>query len=153
MLSGATRIVGLDGQAKMSKSLGNTIGVLEDPESIWQKLRPAITDPARKTKKDPGNPDICNLYGLHKHFSPEVTVEEVAVQCRSAAWGCLDCKRVLADGMIAELAPMREKAAELRAHPERVREVLAAGAARCRRLAAETMAGVERLMGFLPSGV
>jgi tryptophanyl-tRNA synthetase len=153
MLTGATRIVGLDGQAKMSKSLGNTIGVLEDPESIWQKLRPAITDPARKTKKDPGNPDICNIYALHQYFSADATVREVAAKCRSAAWGCLDCKRVLADGMIAALSPVREKAAELRAHPERVREVLAAGAARCRRLAAETMAGVERLMGFLPSGV
>jgi len=152
MLTGATRIVGLDGMAKMSKSLGNTIGVLEDPESIWQKLRPAVTDPARKTKKDPGNPEVCNIYSLHKHFSPEATLEEVAVKCRSAAWGCLDCKRVLADHMTAALSPMREKAAELRAHPEQVREVLAAGAERCRRLAADTMAGVERLMGFLPAG-
>jgi len=153
LLTGATRILGLDGQAKMSKSLGNTIGVLEDPESIWQKLRPALTDPARKTKKDPGNPDICNIYALHKHFSPPGTVEEVARKCRAAAFGCLDCKRILADNMIAALAPIRERAAELRARPERVREVLAAGAERCRRLAAETMAGVERLMGFLPAGL
>lgn len=153
MLSGATRILGLDGQAKMSKSLGNTIGVLEDPESVWQKLRPALTDPARKTKKDPGNPDVCNIYGLHKVFTPEATVQEVAAQCRSAAWGCLDCKRVLADRMIAELAPIRERAAALRADPAQVRAVLAAGAERCRRVAAETMAGVDRLMGFLPPGV
>jgi len=153
MLTGATRIVGLDGQAKMSKSLGNTIGVLEDAESIWQKLRPAMTDPARKTKKDPGNPEVCNIYSLHQHFSPPETVQEVAANCRSAAWGCLDCKRVLADRMIAELAPVRERAAALRSRPERVREVLAAGAERCRRLAAETMAGVGRLMGFLPAGV
>ncbi len=153
MLTGATRIVGLDGQAKMSKSLGNTIGVLEDPESIWQKLRPAMTDPARKTKKDPGNPDICNIYALHQVFSPPDVVRDVAAQCRSAAWGCLDCKRVLADRMIAELTPIRERAAALRAHPERVREALAAGAERCRKAAAETMAGVDRLMGFLPPGV
>jgi tryptophanyl-tRNA synthetase len=153
MVTGATRILGLDGQAKMSKSLGNTIGVLEDPDAIWQKLRPAMTDPARKTKKDPGNPDICNIYSLHKHFSPPEVVQEVAAKCRSAAWGCLDCKRVLADRMIAELAPIRERAAALRAHPEQVREVLASGAERCRRLAAETMAGVDRLMGFLPPGV
>jgi tryptophanyl-tRNA synthetase len=138
MLTGATRILGLDGQSKMSKSLGNTIGMLEDPEPIWQKLRPAITDPARKTKKDPGNPDICNIHSLHQQFSPPGTVQDVAVKCRSAAWGCLDCKRVLADNMIAHLAPMRERAAVLRAHPERVREVLAAGAARCRTLPAWT---------------
>src|SRR5262249_11257434 len=66
MLTEATRIVGLDGQAKMSKSLGNTIGLLDSPEAIWEKLRPAMTDPARKTKKDPGNPDVCNIYSLHK---------------------------------------------------------------------------------------
>jgi len=152
MLTGATRILGLDGQAKMSKSLGNTIGILEDPESVWQKLRPALTDPARKTKKDPGNPDICNIYSLHRFFSPPATVEDVARKCRAAAFGCLDCKRILADNMDAQFAPMRERAADLRAHPERVREILAAGAERCRRLAAETMAGVERLMGFLPPG-
>jgi tryptophanyl-tRNA synthetase len=153
MLTGATRVLGLDGQAKMSKSLGNTIGILEDPASVWEKLRPAVTDPARKTRKDPGNPDICNIFGLHKHFSAAETVAEVAAKCRAAAFGCLDCKRILADNMLAHLAPMRERAAALRARPERVREVLAAGAARCRVLAAETMAGVDRLMGFLPPGM
>ncbi len=70
----AKRIVGLDGQAKMSKSLGNTIGVTESPAQIWEKLRPAMTDPARKTRKDPGTPEICNLYALHRHFSPAATV-------------------------------------------------------------------------------
>ena len=74
LLTPARRILGLDGQAKMSKSLGNTIGILDDPEEVWQKLRPAMTDPARKTKKDPGNPDVCNVYTLHKHFSPPDTV-------------------------------------------------------------------------------
>ena len=78
LLTPARRILGLDGQAKMSKSLGNTIGILDDPEEVWQKLRPAMTDPARKTKKDPGNPDVCNVYTLHKHFSPPDTVVEVA---------------------------------------------------------------------------
>jgi tryptophanyl-tRNA synthetase len=153
LLTGATRILGLDGDAKMSKSLGNTIGLLESPESIWEKLRPAKTDPARKTKKDPGNPDICNIYSLHQHFSNAATVQDVATKCRSAAWGCLDCKRVLADNMIAHLAPMRERARELRAHPERVREILVTGAGRCRRLARETMAQVGGLMGFLPPGM
>ncbi len=150
LLSNARRILGLDGSAKMSKSLGNTIGILDSPEVIWEKLRPAMTDPARKTRKDPGNPDICNIYHIHKYFSSPAECEHVATMCRTAGWGCLDCKRLLADNMIAALAPIRERAAELKAHPERVREVLASGAAHCRKLAGETMARVRDIMGFVP---
>ena len=147
--STAKRIVGLDGQAKMSKSLGNTISMTETPEQIWEKLRPAMTDPARKTKKDPGTPEICNLYALHKHFSPPETVETVAVNCRTAAWGCLDCKRVLADNMTRTLAPIRERSLELSAAPAKVLQILGDGAATARRRAAETMSEVTTRMGFL----
>jgi tryptophanyl-tRNA synthetase len=149
----AKRIVGLDGQAKMSKSLGNTIGLLDDPETIWQRLRPATTDPARVTKKDPGNPDICNIYALHKFFSPKQTVDEVAHKCRTAGWGCLDCKRVLADNLASAFAPIRERAAELNARPEQVREILAAGAEKARNVAQETMRGVRERMGLLAPAV
>ena len=142
--------MGLDGQAKMSKSLGNTIGVTESPEQIWEKLRPAMTDPARKTKKDPGTPEICNLYALHRYFSPEETVQDVAVKCRTAGWGCLDCKRVLADNMITTLAPLRERSLDLASRPAEVTAVLADGAARARRQAGTTMAEVTERMGFLP---
>ncbi|MEP6590363.1 MAG: tryptophan--tRNA ligase [Gemmatimonadota bacterium] len=152
IVTGARRIVGLDGAAKMSKSLGNTIGVTDSPEQIWEKLRPAMTDPARVTKKDPGTPEICNIYALHRHFSPPDTVEHVAQQCRSAGWGCLDCKRVLADNMVTTLAPVRERALELTAHPEQVTTILADGAATARGLAAETMRDVTDRMGFLPEG-
>ena len=145
----AKRIVGLDGQAKMSKSLGNTIGVLDEPEAIWQQLRPAMTDPARVTRKDPGNPDICNIYDLHQHFSPKKTVEEVAHKCRTAGWGCLDCKRVLADNIANAFKPIRERAAELKKRPEQVRDILAAGAAKAREVAQETMRGVRERMGLL----
>ncbi len=151
MLTPAERIAGLDGQSKMSKSLGNTIGLLEEPEAIWEKLRPAMTDPARKTRNDPGNPDICNIYRLHQFFSSEVEVAHVAAQCRSAGWGCLDCKRLLADNIIRALAPVRERARELAAQPGFVEHVLAEGAARCRRLAAETLREAQRIMGFLPA--
>jgi tryptophanyl-tRNA synthetase len=153
LLTGAARIVGLDGQAKMSKSLGNTIGLLDSPETIWEKLRPAMTDPARKTRKDPGNPDICNIYALHQHFTSEAGVRHVAEQCRSAGWGCLDCKRVLADNMIQALAPIRERAEALNRQPERVREVLAQGAQRCREMAEATLSEVRRMMGFLTGAV
>jgi len=151
ILTEAKRITGLDGQAKMSKSLGNTIGLLDTPEEIWQKLRPAKTDPARVTRHDPGTPEICNIYHLHKYFSPPETVELVAQNCRGARWGCLDCKRVLADNMIATLAPIRERALGLQADPGRVEEILSDGAATARRMAAETMRQVRTRMGLLPS--
>ncbi len=149
LLTEARRILGLDGQAKMSKSLGNTIGILDSPEEIWQKLRPALTDPARVTRKDPGNPEICNIYSLHRYFSPPNTVVKVADYCRGAKWGCLDCKRELATNMAAAFAPIRERAAELAAAPERVDEILAAGAERARCLARETLREVRDRMGFL----
>ena len=148
LVTPSRRIMGLDGQAKMSKSLGNTVGMLDAPEALWEKLRPAVTDPARKTRKDPGDPEVCNIYAMHKALSTAEQVAHVAGQCRSAGWGCLDCKRLLADNMIAEFAPVRERAAELRAHPERVREVLAAGAERCRGIAAATMAEVRDVLGL-----
>ncbi|HYL21979.1 MAG TPA: tryptophan--tRNA ligase [Gemmatimonadales bacterium] len=149
LLSTAKRVLGLDGQAKMSKSLGNTIGLFDPPETIWEKLKPAATDPARVTRKDPGNPDICNIFTIHQGFSSPDTLKLVAHNCRTAGWGCLDCKRVLADNMIAALAPIRERAAALRAEPRTVTDLLRAGADRARAIARRTMGHVRRLMGFL----
>jgi tryptophanyl-tRNA synthetase len=151
-LTTTKRVLGLDGRAKMSKSLGNTIGLLESPESIWEKLRPAATDPARKTRKDPGNPDICNIFTIHQGFSPPAVQADVAQKCRTAGWGCLDCKRVLADHIIAELTPIRERARALQADPAGVRATLRAGAERARAIAQRTMRDVQRRMGFLGSG-
>jgi tryptophanyl-tRNA synthetase len=151
LLTEAKRILGLDGQAKMSKSLGNTIGLLDTPEEIWQKLRPAKTDPARVTRKDPGTPEICNIFHLHKYFSPPETVALVAENCRGARWGCLDCKRVLADNMIAVLAPIRARALELQAQPDLVDQILGDGASAAGRIAAETMREVRGRMGLLPA--
>ena len=151
LLTKTRRVLGLDGKAKMSKSLGNTIGLFESPEAIWEKLRPAATDPARVTKKDPGTPEICNIFTLHQGFSPPEVVEEVAVKCRTAGWGCIDCKRKLADHMIATLKPMRERAAELRSDPQGVKQKLRAGADKARALAQRTIAEVRDRMGFLKS--
>ena len=148
LLTKARRIIGLDGQAKMSKSLGNTVGLLESSESIWKKLRPAMTDPARVRREDPGTPEICNIYHWHEAFSPPDTVEHVANMCRTAGWGCIDCKRVLFESMESELVPIRRRATELRKYPGTVDAVLAAGAERCRDLAADTMRGVRERMGF-----
>ena len=148
-LTPTRRIVGLDGQAKMSKSLGNTIGLLETPEVIWDKLRPAVTDPARQRKTDPGNPELCPIiYQLHRAFSPEGTVREVEDNCRGAKWGCIDCKKSLLTNMVAELAPIRERAVELQAHPERVTEALDSGAAKARVVAHQTLIEVKNRMGL-----
>jgi tryptophanyl-tRNA synthetase len=132
----------------MSKSMNNTIGLLESPEEIWAKLRPAVTDPARQKRTDPGTPEVCNIYHLHKAFSPPATVEHVAVQCSTAGWGCIDCKKVLAESIEVELVPIRRRAEELRAHPTAVDDALASGAAKCRRIAKETLRAVRDRMGF-----
>jgi tryptophanyl-tRNA synthetase len=150
LLTKAKRIMGLDGGSKMSKSKGNTIGILDSPDVIWQRLRPAVTDPARVTRKDPGTPDICGLYHLHQHFSPAETVREVADKCRSAGWGCLDCKRVLADNMAGTLAPIRTKAEELTDAPDQVDDLLAQGAAKARVLARQTLDRARGLIGLMP---
>ena len=147
-LAPTRRVMGLDGQAKMSKSMGNTIGLLEDPASVWAKLRPAMTDPARVRRTDPGTPEVCNIFHLHKAFSPPETVAHVDVMCRTAGWGCLDCKKVLAESMERELAPIRARAAELAANPSLVSQALGDGAAKARRVAQATMAEVRERMGL-----
>lgn len=144
------RVMGLDGAAKMSKSLGNTVGLLEEPAAIWEKLKPAVTDPARVRRTDPGTPEVCNIYHLHKAFSPPETVGHVAVQCSTAGWGCIDCKKVLFESMTKELTPIRERAAEIRADPATVKTVLRAGADKARTIAKETMREVKERMGFDP---
>jgi tryptophanyl-tRNA synthetase len=148
LVTPARRIMGLDGKAKMSKSLGNTVGLLEEPEAIWEKLRPAVTDPKRVRRTDPGTPEVCNIFHLHKAFNPPPTIEHVALQCSTAGWGCIDCKRVLFDGMNLELTPIRRRAAELRKTPSLVSEVLEAGHARAARVAGETMREVKERMGL-----
>jgi len=149
LLTATRRVMGLDGQSKMSKSMGNTVGLLEPFDAVWEKLRPAVTDPKRVRRTDPGTPEVCNIFHLHKAFSPPETVEHVAVMCSTAGWGCIDCKRVLLEGMQRELEPIHERARELRANPNRVREVLAAGAERCRTAARETMGYVKEKMGLV----
>ena len=148
LLTPTRRVMGLDGQAKMSKSLGNTVELLEDPAAIWEKLRPAATDPKRVRRTDPGTPEVCNIYHLHKAFSPPATVDHVAVQCRTAGWGCLDCKKVLHESMEKELAPIRARAKEIAANPKKMQKDLAAGAEHAQSEARKTMAEVKTKMGL-----
>ncbi len=148
LLTEAKRIVGLDGQGKMSKSKGNHIGLLDDPETIRQRMSTAFTDPQRLRRTDPGRPWVCNVFSLHHHFSDADTIARVDRECRSAELGCFEDKQLLAENMIEFLAPMRERAAELRARPERIREILAAGRETARRVAAETLGEVRERMGL-----
>src|SRR6476659_2152685 len=148
-LTPSRRIMGLDGNSKMSKSMGNTVGLLEPPESIWEKLRPAVTDPARVRRTDPGTPEVCNIYHLHRSFSPPDVVAHVETQCRSAGWGCVECKKVLFEHMNMELAPIRARAAEIRANPEIVDQVIGDGAATARRVASGTIREVKERMGLV----
>jgi tryptophanyl-tRNA synthetase len=147
LMSAAPKILGLDGSAKMSKSLGNTINLRESPDEIWQKLRPAVTDPARVKRTDPGNPDICNIFSLHKLFSPPDVIEWAAQGCRSAGIGCIDCKKKLHEGMVRELLPIRERAIDLAAHPDDVWDTLRDGARRASEVAKATMEEVRRRVG------
>jgi len=142
------RILGLDGESKMSKSLGNTVGILAEPDQVWERVRTAVTDPQRVRKTDPGRPEFCNVYSLHKHFADAATLEDIATQCRAATRGCVDCKRILSDNVAAAFAPFRERAAHYRAHPEEVRRILQQGADKARGLAGDTMREVRTKMGL-----
>ncbi|HSG49061.1 MAG TPA: tryptophan--tRNA ligase, partial [Longimicrobiales bacterium] len=144
----AGRILGLDGEAKMSKSLGNTVRILAEPDEIWERVRTAVTDPQRVRRSDPGRPEVCNVFSLHQHFTAQGIIGDIDVKCRTAEIGCVDCKRILAESIAADLAPVRERAAHYQAHPEEVRAILDAGAARARAIARETMARVRSRMGL-----
>lgn len=148
LLTSAPRIMGLDGKGKMSKSLDNYLSVTETPEQVWQKIAPAFTDPARKRKSDPGNPDICNIFTIHKQVSPPEVISEVDRACRTATIGCIDCKKKMVKHLNEVLEPIRKRDAELTKHPSRVTDALAAGGKRCRELASQTMAEVRMKAGL-----
>lgn len=141
------RIRGTDGNEKMSKSRGNAIPLLDPPEAIWKKLKGAFTDPQRVTRELPGRPEVCNIYTMHTAVSDPERVAQVDRDCRSAAMGCGDCKKLLAESLEVELVPIRKKAEELRAQPERVNQALSDGATKCRARASETMREVKQVMG------
>lgn len=146
--SKATRVIGLDGAKKMSKSLGNEVGLFETADETLQKLRGAKTDPARLRKSDPGNPDVCNMFAWHGFFTGAAQRDEIAAGCRSAQLGCVDCKKMLATNMEQVKGPIRERAAALRSRPAELDAILAAGAAKARATAEETMAMVRERIGL-----
>jgi tryptophanyl-tRNA synthetase len=138
ILTPTSKILGLD-RRKMSKSYGNAIYLSDTPETISARVATMITDPNRARRTDPGNPDICNVFEFHKLYSPTEMVDQINGDCRRAAVGCVECKKMMAASLIQALAPIRERRAHYEAHPERVKEVIVAGSDRARTVARQTM--------------
>jgi len=150
LLSKVPRLKGLDGSAKMSKSKGNTVALSEPPEQIRAKLKVAVTDPARLRRNDPGHPEVCNVFTLHGFFTaPHDPARLGAIErdCRSAALGCVDCKKELADRMLEHLGPIRERQAALRARPDDLRDLLEVGRRKAAEIARATMETVRERIG------
>jgi tryptophanyl-tRNA synthetase len=142
------KVLGIDGVEKMSKSLNNHIEIASTPEETAARVREMVTDPARIRRTDPGNPDICNVYTMHKIFSPQGDVDMVNVECRRAGIGCVDCKKLLAKNMNNHLEPFRAKRAEFAAKPGYVQDVLNDGARRACVIAEKTMEEVRAAMAL-----
>jgi tryptophanyl-tRNA synthetase len=142
-----TKVLGLDGKAKMSKSLDNHIEIAATPDEIWQRVRSMVTDPARQYRRDPGHPEVCNVFTLHGFFSAD-EVDQIEADCRSAAIGCVDCKKRFAANLSAHFAPFRERRAEFASDPNYVWDVLADGAARARTIATEVLGEVKDAIGL-----
>ena len=147
LLTEASKLTGLDGQ-KMSKSYGNTIGLREEPESVTKKIKTMPTDPARVKRSDPGNPDKCPVWNLHEVYSDDARKAWVRKGCTTASIGCLECKQPVIEAVLAELAPIRERAQAYVDDPTLVKSILADGCERARKLAAETMRDVREAMGL-----
>ncbi|MBI5351266.1 MAG: tryptophan--tRNA ligase [Chloroflexi bacterium] len=140
------KVLGIDGKEKMGKSLNNHIELATTPEETVKRVKEMVTDPARLRRTDPGNPDICNVFTMHKLFSPQEEVDMINVECRKAGIGCVDCKLRFANNLNKHLEPFRAKRAELAADPNKIQEILHDGANRARAIAEQTMIEVREAM-------
>jgi tryptophanyl-tRNA synthetase len=147
LLTETQKLPGLDGR-KMSKSYGNAVFLSDTPEVIDQKLSRMMTDPARVRRSDPGEPEKCPAFQLHKIYCAPEELEYVSQGCRTAGIGCLECKKVMIKHVIEDLAPVREKRAAWEDNPKGVEDILAAGTSTARKVAAQTMAEVRPAVGL-----
>jgi tryptophanyl-tRNA synthetase len=147
LLTAASKMPGLDGQ-KMSKSYNNTIALREDPEMVTKKIRTMPTDPARVRRTDPGNPANCPVWQFHLVYSDDGVRQWATAGCTSAGIGCLECKQPVIDAVLAELAPIRERAQYYEDNPDQVRNILADGNEKAQELARDTMRDVREAMGL-----
>ncbi len=148
LLTETPKVTGLDGR-KMSKSYGNTIGLREDPDSVAAKLKTMQTDPARVRRTDPGDPDKCPVWDLHKLYSSEDTLRWAAEGCRTAGIGCLECKKPLIERVVGEVSALRQRAQEYEENPDLVRGIIAEGCAKAREVASATLDDVKQAMGLM----
>jgi len=146
-LTQVPRVLGIDGVNKMSKSLNNHIELAAEPEEIRKRVMMMVTDPARRYRSDPGHPEVCNVFSMHKIYSPQ-QVAQIEADCRSAAIGCVDCKKLFAQNLIEALAPFREARRRFAAQPDLVWDILADGAKRARVIAEATIAEVKAAVGL-----
>ena len=146
-LTKASKMPGLDGQ-KMSKSYNNTISLREDPELVKQKINKMPTDPARIKLTDPGNPNKCPVFQMHKIYTSEDTINWVTDGCKNAKIGCIDCKKPIIDSIISELAPIQEEVAKYQSNPNLIQEIIFEGSERARSVAKATMEEVRDAMGI-----
>jgi tryptophanyl-tRNA synthetase len=137
------KVLGIDGKEKMSKSLDNQIEIAATPEETRQRVMMMVTDPQRMKRTDPGNPDVCNVFTMHKIFTPVDDVEMINVECRRAGIGCVDCKNRFAENLNKALEPFRAKRTELASKPDQVTSILEDGASRARVIAEKTMREVR----------
>lgn len=142
------KVLGIDGQQKMGKSLNNHIELASTPEETTQRVMSMVTDPQRMRRSDPGNPEVCNVYTMHKIFSSPQEVEYVNQGCRSAGIGCVECKRLLAKNMNAHLEPFRARRSEWNQNPGAIWDILHDGAQRARTIAEATMVEVRDAIGL-----
>lgn len=147
LLTEVPKLAGTDGR-KMSKSYGNAIFLKDSPETIKKKISPMVTDTRRKRRSDPGEPDDCPVFTLHRAFVNEKKRQQLASACRLASIGCLDCKKVVIDALIEEFAPFREKRAFYQKHPGLVWEIFEEGSRKARVVAQRTMEEVRQVMGL-----
>jgi tryptophanyl-tRNA synthetase len=143
------KIIGIDGQHKMGKSLDNHIEMASTPEETNKRVMMMVTDPQRQRRSDPGNPDVCNVFSLHKIFSSTEEVRIIDKECRSAGIGCVDCKKILAKNLNTHLIPFREKRADFEKHTDDVVDMLIDGAKRATVIADKTMQEVRSAIGLL----
>jgi tryptophanyl-tRNA synthetase len=140
-------VLGLDGVQKMSKSYNNHIELASSPEETEKRVMTAVTDPARQYRKDPGHPDVCNVFSLHKYFNMD-RVDEIREQCTTAKIGCVDCKKLLAKGINSALEPFRQRRNELEKDSGYIYDVIDAGARKAHTIAVETISEVKQKMGL-----
>ena len=147
ILTQTPKILGMD-RRKMSKSYGNAIFLSDTPEQIRAKVMQMITDPQRARRSDPGNPDVCNVFEFHKLYTDPVITAQINDQCRSAEIGCVECKKIMAEGLIAAMEPIRQKRLYYEQHPEIVTEIIEAGSRKARETARQTMAEVRKAISI-----